>query len=292
MIDQAETLRMLARDMEEGLKGNDIRIISVTSGKGGVGKTNVVANIAYVMTKLGKKVLVLDTDLGLGNLNVLLGLTPKYHIGHVLSGEKHLEEILMHGPNGVMILPAGSGMQELTSLSDAQKLSLISELDNLKESVDVLLIDTGAGISSNVLYFNMAAQEIIVVVSPEPTSITDAYAIMKVLFLKHEQRRFKLIVNSARDRKEGLAVYNNLCMVADKYLDISIDYLGAVPYDKNLPKAVRGQKVITEIYPSSKASEAFVDITKTILNSEPQELKGNIQFLWKRLVGGPSVALA
>ena len=129
------------------------------------------------------------------------------------------------------------------------QLSFISELDNLKESIDVVLIDTGAGISSNVLYFNMAAQEIIVVVSPEPTSITDGYAIMKVLFQKHGERRFKLIVNSVRSQKEGLDVYNHLCMVADKYLDISIDYLGGIPYDENLPKAVREQKAITEIYP-------------------------------------------
>ncbi len=287
MLDQAESLRVMANRAEEP-GGCDIRIISVTSGKGGVGKTNVVANLAYVMTKIGKRVLLLDADLGLGNLDVLLGLAPKYHIGHLLSGERRLEEVLVRGPNGMLILPASSGVQELTTLTEGQQLSFISELDNLKESIDVVLIDTGAGISSNVLYFNMAAQEIIVVVSPEPTSITDGYAIMKVLFQKHGERRFKLIVNSVRSQKEGLDVYNHLCMVADKYLDISIDYLGGIPYDENLPKAVREQKAITEIYPHSKASEALYDLTKVILESEPEMAKGNLQFLWKRLIGGQS----
>lgn len=287
MLDQADGLRMMAREADEERRESDLRIISVTSGKGGVGKTNVVANLAYVMTRIGKRVLVLDADLGLGNLDVLLGLTPKYHIGHLLSGESTLDEVLLRGPNGIMILPAASGVQELTSLSEGEKLTFISELDNLKESVDVLLIDTGAGISSNVLYFNVAAQEIAVVVSPEPTSITDGYAIMKVLFQKHGERRFKLIVNSVRSVKEGLEVYNNLCMVADRYLDISIDYLGSIPYDENLPRAVREQKAITEIYPNSKASEAFFDLARAILESEPERTKGSIQFLWKRLIGGP-----
>lgn len=291
MLDQAESLRVMANRAEEP-DASDIRIISVTSGKGGVGKTNVVANLAYVMTRMGKRVLLLDADLGLGNLDVLLGLAPKYHIGHLLSGERRLEEILVRGPNGMLILPASSGVQELTTLTEGQQLSFISELDNLKESIDVVLIDTGAGISSNVLYFNMAAQEIIVVVNPEPTSITDGYAIMKVLFQKHGERRFKLIVNSVRSQREGLDVYNHLCMVADKYLDISIDYLGSIPYDENLPKAVREQKAITEIYPHSKASEALYDLTKVILESEPEMAKGNLQFLWKRLIGGQSATYA
>jgi flagellar biosynthesis protein FlhG len=290
MTDQAQTLREMAGDPEE-CRGKEIRVISVTSGKGGVGKTNVVANLAYAMTRLGKRVLVLDADLGLGNLDVLLGLAPKYHIGHLLSGEKSLSEILIKGPNGMLILPASSGIQELTHLSEGQKLSFISELDNLRESIDILLIDTGAGISSNVLYFNTAAQEIIVVVSPEPTSITDAYAIMKVLFQKHGERRFKLIVNSAKVPREGLEIYNNLCTVADRYLDISIDYLGLIPYDENLPRAVREQKAISELYPDSKAGEAFFALAKTILGSEPERAKGNMQFLWKRLIGGASAAI-
>lgn len=272
---------------EKGLQ-EGLRVIAVTSGKGGVGKTNVVANLAYVMTKLGKKVLVLDADLGLGSLDVLLGLAPKYHIGHLLSGERGLDEIIVRGPNDMMILPASSGIQELTSLSDEQKLSFVSEFDQLKESVDVLLIDTGAGISSNVLYFSTAAQEIIVVVSPEPTSITDAYAIMKVLSLNHGERRFKLLVNLVKNSKEGLDIYNNLCTVADKYLDISIDLLGSIPYDKNLRKAVMAQKLVTELFPDSKASEEFLSVARTILSSEQEKSKGSIQFLWERVIGGES----
>lgn len=285
IIDQAETLREMARGATEGRHREEgIRVIAVTGGKGGVGKTNVVANLAYAMTKIGKRVLVLDADLGLGNLDVLLGLAPKYHIGHLLSGERSLDEVIVRGPNGMMILPASSGVQELTSLTEGQKLSFISELDNLKESVDILLIDTGAGISSNVLYFNTAAQEIIVVVTPEPTSITDAYALMKVLFQKHDERRFNLLVNSVKGPKEGIDVYNNLCTVADRYLDISINYLGSVPFDENLQKAVREQRAITDLYPHSKASEEFYNIARAILDSQPKKVTGNIQFLWKRLV--------
>lgn len=283
IMDQAETLREIARGSKEG-HHEGVRVISVTGGKGGVGKTNVVANLAYVMTKIGKRVLLLDADLGLGNLDVLLGLAPKYHIGHLLSGEKSLEEVIIKGPNGMLILPASSGVQELTSLSEGQKLSFISELDNLQERLDVLIIDTGAGISSNVLYFNTAAQEIIVVVSPEPTSITDAYALMKVLFLKHGERRFKLLVNSVKNKKEGMDVYHNLCTVADRYLDVSIDYLGSIPYDDNLQKAVREQRAITDLFPHSKASEEFYNIARTIFESQPKKVTGNIQFLWKRLL--------
>lgn len=293
ITDQAKTLREMARGVPEIRSQEEgIRVIAVTGGKGGVGKTNVVANLAYVMTRIGKRVLVLDADLGLGNLDVLLGITPKYHIGHLLSGERSLDEVIVRGPNGMMILPASSGVQELTALSEGQKLSFISELDNLKESVDVLLIDTGAGISSNVLYFNTAAQEIIVVVNPEPTSITDAYALMKVLFQRHDERRFNLLVNSVKGPKEGIDVYNNLCTVADRYLDISINYLGSVPFDENLQKAVREQRAITDLFPHSKASQEFYNIAKTILDSQPKKVTGNIQFLWKRLIGGESATFA
>ncbi|MBW2708821.1 MAG: AAA family ATPase, partial [Deltaproteobacteria bacterium] len=156
------------------------RVIAVTSGKGGVGKSNIVANLGFVISRLGKKVLILDADLGLGNLDVLLGLAPKYNLSHVITGAKTISEIVIEGPGKVKILPAPSGIQELSDLTDEQELRMFTALDSLIDSVDYFLIDTGAGISSNVMRFNSSAPEIIVVVSPEPTSITDAYALMKV----------------------------------------------------------------------------------------------------------------
>ena len=160
---------------------NPIRVISVTSGKGGVGKTNVVTNLAMALASAGQKVLVWDADLGLANIDVLLGLKPEFNIQHLLNGEKSLREILVEGPGGFKIMPASSGIQELSHLGEGQKVRLLSELDEYDDDLDYLLIDTGAGISSNVMYFNMAAQERIVVVTPEPTSITDAYALIKVM---------------------------------------------------------------------------------------------------------------
>ena len=172
-----------------------------------MGKTNVVANLAFALTRLGNKVLVWDADLGLANLDILLGLTPRYTIEHLLNRKKSLREILVEGPGGMTILPASSGVLELVDLKEDQKLFLLNELESLAENLDVLLIDTGAGISSNVLYFNMAAEELIVVVTPEPTSITDAYALMKVLSTRYQKRRFAILVNSARTDPEAKEVF-------------------------------------------------------------------------------------
>ena len=179
------------------------RVIAVTSGKGGVGKTNVVANLAVGLARAGKRVLVLDADLGLGNIDVLLGLVPRYTLEHVLCGSHHLSDIIIQGPAGIQVLPAGSGLPQLTSLTDSQQLILQTELEHVTDTVEVLLIDTGAGVSPNVTYFASAAQETIVVISPEPTSLTDAYALMKVLCRQHRERRFKVLVNMVKSQREA-----------------------------------------------------------------------------------------
>ncbi|MFQ5454893.1 MAG: MinD/ParA family protein [Nitrospirota bacterium] len=289
-MDQAATLRKMT-DIREVNAGtfNNIRVIAITSGKGGVGKTNVVANLAIALSKLGKKVMILDADLGLGNLDVLLGLTPKYNVQHLLMGEKGLSDIIVNGPSGIMILPSSSGVQELTSLTDEQQLNLLTEFDKLPSKIDFFLIDTGAGISSNVIYFSTAAQEIIVIVSPEPTSITDAYALMKVLSTKHAERKFKLLVNMIKDEREAKEVYRKLSIVADRFLNISIDYIGYITLDNNMPKAVCRQKAIVDIYPNSQSSRAFDQLARTICEwPAPLQPKSNIQFLWKRLIGAGS----
>ena len=179
------------------------RIISITSGKGGVGKTNIVANLGYQLSRSGQRVLILDADFGLGNLDILLGLAPRYNLSHVLSGEKTIQDILVEGPGKLSILPAASGIQELTQLSREQKMRLLGALDQLLDSMDILLIDSAAGISPNVMDFSVSAQEIMVVVTPEPTSITDAYALMKVLSTRYAEKTCRLIVNQVSSEHEG-----------------------------------------------------------------------------------------
>ena len=303
-MDQAGTLRSIMKkrgghgsngNERVGIKGkrlenkrnSPVQVIAVTSGKGGVGKTNVVANLGYALTRLNKRVLVLDADVGLANMDVILGLSPKYNLQHVLNGEKTISEVIISGPGGMKILPASSGVQELSDLSKAQKLCLLSELNSLYDETDVLLIDTSAGISSNVMYFNMAAQEILIVVSPEPTSITDAYAMMKVLFLKHSENHFRLLVNSARNAEEAKEVFNNLSLVGQKFLNLSIDYWGYIMQDDHVAKAVRQQKALVERYPRSPASRCFSDLAKRVCENRPNTgSKGNIQFFWHQLVDG------
>ena len=261
------------------------RVIAITSGKGGVGKTSIVGNLGYAFTKLGKKVLILDADMGLGNLDVLLGLAPKYNLSHVIKREKAIDEILIEGPGKMKILPASSGIQELTNLTKDQKLQILSQLDLLIDSVDVLFIDTAAGISSNVMDFNATAQEVVVVVSPEPTSITDAYALMKVLSLKYSGKACKLVVNMVSRPEEGREVFRQLQLVTDRFLDINIEYLGYVLFDGKVTKGVKSQKIVSEIYPDSLASRCFTDISRKISSMSPLNIpKGGSNLFWRHLI--------
>jgi flagellar biosynthesis protein FlhG len=299
-MDQAGTLRSMVETKDKRSGGDNRRgnkmmcekgeqsaaqVIAVTSGKGGVGKTNVVANLGYALSKLNKRVVILDADVGLANIDVLLGLAPKYTIQHVLTGEKPVSEIIVPGPGGMKILPASSGIQELSDLSSAQKMCLLSELNSLHDQTDVLLIDTSAGISSNVMYFNLAAQDILVVVSPEPTSITDAYAMMKVLFLKYSESHFRLLVNSARSAAEAEEVFNNLSLVGQKFLNLSIDYWGYIEKDEYVAKAVRQQKALVELYPHSPASKCFSALARKVCENRPNNRsRGNIGFFWNHVL--------
>jgi flagellar biosynthesis protein FlhG len=263
----------------------ETRVIAITSGKGGVGKTNIVANLGLALSRLGKKVLILDADFGLGNLDVLLGLAPKYNLSHVISGEKSIQEIILKGPGNVEILPASSGIQELTHLSKPQKIQILTKLDLLLDSFDVLLMDTAAGISTNVLDFNATAQEILVVVSPEPTSLTDAYALMKVLSLKYSEKYCKLLVNQTANDQEGRDIYRQLNLVAERFLDISVEYFGCVLFDENITKSVRRQQVLLELYPDSPASKCFGMLANKVKNMKTlKSIKGDSNLFWKHLV--------
>lgn len=283
-MDQAMTLRQMTCIGPPG-SPRGVPVIAVTSGKGGVGKTNVVVNLAVSLARLGKRVLVLDADLGLGNLDVLLGLVPRFTLEHVLSGEKRLSEITVTGPEGIRILPASSGVQDLTHLTPSQQLLLQQELDHLADSIDLLLIDTGAGISSNVLFFASAAHEILVIASPEPTSITDAYAVMKVLSSRYDETHFRLLVNMAKNQREGLEVFRKIGLVADRFLNISIDYVGFIPEDDYVPLSVCRQRPVVDLYPQSPASQEFQRLAGLVSQwSVAREPKGGVQFLWQRSV--------
>jgi flagellar biosynthesis protein FlhG len=256
-------------------KRKNVRTIAIASGKGGVGKTNVVANLAIALRRLGKNVMVLDADLGLSNIDVLLQLAPKYNIQHVLSGEMTLKDIVVEGPLGIKILPAGSGIQELTSLDEFQRLKLLEEFDAYDGALDFLLIDTAAGISENVAFFCIAAQDIVVITTPEPTAITDAYALIKVLFTRYQEKEFRILVNLTRSSEEGFEVFRRLSIAAEKFLNISLDYLGHIPLDEYMQKAVRSQRALLEIYPNSIASRQFAEIGLKFSDSKSNLLSTN-----------------
>ncbi len=287
--DQAQGLRELNKGVNQMEKmptncSNLSRVVSITSGKGGVGKTAVVANMAICLARQQKKVLIIDADLGLANIDVIYGLSPKYTLNDFFYKEKPLSDIIVNGPNGVQTLPAGSGIQELTQLNSNQKIRLMEKLDQLQEEFDFVLIDTEAGISGNVTYFNTAAQEIIIVTTSDLTAITDAYSLMKLLAIHYREKEFNLLVNNVHSEKEALEVYRKLTTVSNIYLDISINYLGSIPYEKRMQDTLRKQKPIVNLYPSSKSSLAFSSLTQSLLEEERESLpKGSLQFFWKKL---------
>lgn len=275
--------------IEDPAKRKPVKTIAITSGKGGVGKTNVAANLALEMKKSGKNVMILDADLGLSNIDVLFQLTPRYNLQHVLSGEMSLNDIVIEGPRGIKILPAGSGVQELTALDEFQRLKLLEGFDSYEGDIDYLIIDTAAGISENVAFFCIASQEIVVVTTPEPTSITDAYALIKVLFTRYQEKQFKILVNCVRDSEEGFEVFRSLSKVAERFLNISLDYMGFIPFDDSLRKAVRAQRAVVDVYPRSISSKQFTEVAKMI--SEPgTQIKGSLQFFIGNLLSAGASA--
>lgn len=261
-------------------------VFSVTSGKGGVGKTNFSVNIAYCLGKMGYKVVLLDADLGLANVDVLLGLTPEKNIFHLLHQGVELEEILLPTDYGFSILPASSGISEMLSLSTGEKLGLLETLDALDETVDYLIVDTGAGINENVVYFNLAVQERILILTPEPTSLTDAYALIKVLKMEHGVEAFNVIVNLAKDMDEAKKVFSKLHSACDHFLSsISLDLLGWLPRDEKVRTAVIQQIPYAHLDPDAPVSSNIRELAKRIASMEaPKNLDGNIKFFWKKLL--------
>ncbi len=262
------------------------RVVAVTSGKGGVGKTSIVGNLAVAFRRLGKRVLILDGDLGLANIDIIFDLNPLYNITHVINGEKDLAEVIVEGPEGILIIPAGNGVQELAHLTNGQKLNLLNEFDTLDGDFDIFLIDTGAGISSNIIYFNIAAQERIVVATCEPSSIRAASALMEIIYTQHGTRRFKLLVNMVNDAEEARSAFENLSDALERFgKDISLEYLGFIPKDDNFQKAAKEQCPVLQRYPESKSSKSFCELAERLLaKSGNGPSDGNIKFFWRKLM--------
>lgn len=267
-----------------------VKVIAVTGGKGGVGKTNVSINLAVSLAAQGQKVVVLDADLGLANVDVLLGLRVHKNISHVLSGECDLDEIMIEGPGGIRIVPASSGMRSMVELTPTEHAGLVRAFSEVQGDYDVLIVDTAAGISDMVLSFSRAAQDVVVVVCDEPTSITDAYALIKLLNREHGLFKFKIVANMVKSLREGQELFAKLSKVTDRFLDVALELVATVPFDENVRKAVRRQKVVVQEYPKTAASIAYKTLaSKALTWPIPSQPQGHLTFFVEQLLSGGAV---
>ena len=264
---------------------NKVRCIAVTGGKGGVGKTNISINLATSLSRQNKRVMLLDADFGLANVDVVLGLSPGKNLLHVIEGECDLQDIIIDGPEDIKIVPASSGVKKMANLSSLEQSGLIAAFGELGENVDVMIVDTAAGISESVVHFARAAGEVIVVVCDEPASIADAYALIKVLSKDYAVNKVSVITNQVESNAHGEVLFNQILKVINKYLDVSVSHLGSIPEDIYLKKSVKRQLAVTQAYPRSRSSLAFKEIAKQISNKKAEDCSsGNLEFFAEQLV--------
>ncbi len=279
MNDQAERLRQIIekfkkRQPDSGQEdGQEImhpraRVMTVTSGKGGVGKTNIAANLAIALSRMGKKVAVVDADFGLANIDVLLGITPRFTLLDVIKNTRNIIEVLMTGPDNIRFISGGSGVQELIELQGTDLNMFLNNISLLDRLFDIIIIDTGAGISGRVLSLVTAADETLLVTTPEPTAVTDAYALIKTLSRIEKDRNIKLIVNRADTADEAVDIQKRLKLVSDRFLGMSVEPIGYILKDETVVKAVKAQKPFLVYSPNSRASKQIMDISMSILNKD------------------------
>jgi len=262
-----------------------VQVIAVTGGKGGVGKSNVSVNMSIALAEMGRRVVLLDADLGLANIDVLLGIKSKNNISNVLSGEVPLKDILVNGPGGIKIIPAASGTQAMSQLAPEEHVGLIRAFSTIADQLDVLVVDTAAGISDGVVTFVKAAQEVLVVVTDEPTSITDAYALIKLLNRDHGLFRFRILANMVKTPQDGHNLFAKITKVTDRFLDIALQYVGSIPFDESVKRSVQRQKPVIQAYPRAKASMAFKSLAKKVDSWPlPTSPRGNLEFFVENLV--------
>jgi flagellar biosynthesis protein FlhG len=269
-----------------------VQVIAVTGGKGGTGKSSVAVNLATSLAQNGRRTLLLDGDLGLANVDVLLGLTPRCTLEHVLRGERRLEEVVLETPAGVRVVPGASGVTRLATLSSTEQAGLIQAFGALPGPLDVLVVDTAAGISETVLRFCQSAQQVLVVLRDEPASLTDTYALIKVLSRSHGVRSFRVLANMTRAVGQGEAVFRRLQRVTDRYLTVSLDFVGEVPEDGALHKAIQAQRAVVDLFPGSPAAQAFRRLAQTVTRWPlPLGPSGRLEFFFERLLQRPAPQL-
>lgn len=262
-----------------------IKVIAVTGGKGGVGKTNLSVNLSIALAEKRRRVVLMDADLGLANVDVLLGLQAKYTLADVLNGSKTIRDVLLTGPGGIKIVPASSGIQQMAALSPQEHAGLIHSFSELSDQMDVLIVDTAAGISDTVVSFVRAAQEAIIVVCDEPSSITDAYALIKLLNSEHGVFRFRIVANMTRSAQEGINLFAKLNTVCERFLDASLQYLGHIPFDENVRKAIQKRRPVVEFAPRCKASNAIKVLAQKVDEWPVQTVpRGHLEFFLERLL--------
>lgn len=261
------------------------RVISFTSGKGGVGKTHTVVNTAISLAAQGHSVLVLDADMGLANVDVLLGVRPKGTLHEVLKGKCSIDDILIEAPGGISIIPAASGVEEIQSLDSSEKLLLLSEVERIAHRYDFLLIDTPAGIGSDVMYFNTAAAEIVCVITGEPTSLTDSYALIKVLSSEYGERAFSIVVNDVASEAEAKTAFNSLTRAVGKFLQVETKFIGWIPSDDQVRHCIMDRRPLALAFPSSPAARAILETSKSLVYSARRNrVKGGMQFFFRQLL--------
>lgn len=298
MFDQASSLREMMRNIQkENLNFSKPvtyqpkvpTVLAISGGKGGVGKTLTTANLGLCMARMGMRTLLIDGDFGLANLDVVLNLRPQFTLDDVLCGERHLKDIIMTGVEGVRIIPSSSGVMRVPELDKLQKLMLLDQIESLDEEFDVVLIDTPAGVSKNVQYWTSSSAEVIMVVTPEPTSLADCYASIKILSQTTAETNFKLIVNMVRNDLEAKKIYDKISTLSDEYLQVRVEYLGHIPFDEVVRNSVRDRVPYVQKYPFSQASQGLRDISRQIITQGTLgQLKGTMQFFWRKMVAANS----
>lgn len=275
-MDQAEQLRNVIKQKSHEVPQKKARVVTITSGKGGVGKSNVAVNMAVWLRKMGKKVIIFDADLGLANVEVMFGSVPQYNLSDLIYRGKGIREIITQGPMDIGFISGGSGVAGLSNLSKDQIVYLVHSLAELNEIADVIIVDTGAGISDNVLEFVLASPEILLISTPEPSSLTDSYSLLKALYrnptFSRDKVRINIVANKVNSLEEGDLVFCKLDSVVSQFLKGSINFLGMIPQDQEMDNAVRGQKIVSLDKPNAKSSKAFEILTNNYINGEHEQI--------------------